>query len=106
MAMELSSRQWTLGFTDRRNKIRRMTIEARNLVSFWEQIGEAKSRSGLPEDSPVYSCCEAGSDGFWLHHNLVSCDIHNQVLEPSSIKVGRRRHRVKSDRLDGERVLM
>jgi hypothetical protein len=90
MAMELSNRQWKLGFTDRRHKIRRVSVEA---------------RIGLPEDAPVFSCYEAGRDGFWLHRYLVSCGINNQVLEPSSIKVDRRRRRAKTDRLDVERML-
>jgi transposase len=38
--------------------------------------------------------------------DLVSCGIVNQVLEPSSIKVDRRRRRVKTDRLDVERMLV
>jgi transposase len=54
----------------------------------------------------VFSCYEAGRDGFWLHHYLVSVGIDNQVLEPSSIKVDRRRRRAKTDRLDVERMLM
>jgi transposase len=77
MAMELSNRQRKLGFRDRRHKIRRVTIEARNLVALQEQIGQAKSRFGLPEDAPVFSCYEAGRDGFWLHHYLVSRGIDN-----------------------------
>jgi hypothetical protein len=55
MAMELSNRQWKLGFTDRRHKIRRVSVEARNLVALQEQIGQAKARSGLPEDAPRLS---------------------------------------------------
>jgi transposase len=106
MAMGLSNRQWKLGFTDRRHKIRRVTIEARNLLVLQEQIGQAKSRFALPADAPVFSCYEAGRDGFWLHHYLESCGINNQVLEPSSIKVDRRRGRAKTVRLDVERMLM
>lgn len=106
MAMELSNRQWTLGFTDRRHNPRRVTVAARDLVALQEQIGQAKSRFGLPEDTPVLSCYEAGRDGFWLHHYLVSRGVDNQVLEPSSIKVDRRRRRAKTDRLDVERMLV
>jgi len=40
-----------------------------------------------------------------LHHNLESCGINDQVLEPSSIKTDRRRRRAKTDRLDVERML-
>jgi len=54
----------------------------------------------------VCGCYEAGRDGFWLHRCLVSRGIANQVLEPSSIKVDRRRRRAKTDRLDVERMLM
>ena len=106
MAMELSNRQWTLAFTDRRHNPRRVTVEARDLVALQEQIGQAKSRCGLPKDAPVFSCYEAGRDGFWLHRYLMSCGIVNQVLEPSSIKVDRRRRRAKTDRLDVERMLV
>ena len=67
MAMKPSSRQWTRGFTDRWHKIRRAAIEARNLVSLQEQIGQAKMRFDLPEDGPVSSRYEAGRDGVWLH---------------------------------------
>jgi len=106
MAMELSNRQWKLGFTDRRHNVRRVAIEARNALALQEQIGQAKARFGLPEDAPVFSCYEAGRDGFWLHRYLESCGINNQVLEPASIKVDRRRRRAKTDRLDVERMLM
>jgi transposase len=75
-------------------------------VALQEQIGQARVRFGLLEDAPVFSCYEAGRDGFWLHHYLVSRGIDNQVLETSSIKVDRRRRRAKTDRLDAERMLM
>ena len=91
---------------DRRHNPRRVTVAARDLAALQEQIGQAKSRFGLPESAPVCSCYEAGRDGFWLHRYLVSRGIANQVLEPSSIKVDRRRRRAKTDRLDVERMLM
>jgi len=100
MAMELSNRQWKFGFTYRRHKIRQVTVEARNLVALQEQIGQVKSRFDLAEDAPVFSCYEAGRDGFWLHRYLESCGINKQVLEPSSLEVDRRRRRAKTDRLD------
>ena len=84
--MELSNRQWKLGFTDRRHKIRRVAMEARNLVALQEQIGRAKSRFGLPADAPVFSCYEAGCDGFWLHRYLVSRGIDNQVLDEAVVR--------------------
>jgi len=106
LAMELSHRQWQLGLTDRRHKMRRVTVEARNLVALQEQIRLAKAHFDLPAEAAVFSCYEAGRDGFWLHRYLVSCGIDNQVLEPSSIKVDRRQRRAKTDRLDVERMLV
>ena len=70
MAMELSNRQWKLGFTDWRNKIRGVTVEARNLFALQEQIGRAKSHFGLAEDAPVLSCYEACWDGSPLGPDL------------------------------------
>ena len=37
MAMELSNRQWKLGFTDRRHKVRRVAIKVRNLAALQEE---------------------------------------------------------------------
>ena len=54
MAMELSNRQWKLGFTDRRHKVRRVKVEARNLIAVHEQIGRAKGHFGLAAEA---SCC-------------------------------------------------
>jgi transposase len=95
MARELTNRQWKLGFTYRRYKIRWVVIEPRNLVALQERIGRSKARFSLAADAPVFGCYEAGRDGFWLHRDLVSCGAVNQVLEPSSISVDRRRRRAK-----------
>jgi hypothetical protein len=51
------------------------------------------------------SCYEAGYDGFWLHRLLVAAGITNYVFDPSSIAVDQRARRVKTDRIDGERML-
>ena len=64
------------------------------------EIKKAKVRFGLPEDTPVLSCYEAGRDGFWLHRYLTAGGVDNQVVDSSSIEVNRRRRRAKSDRLD------
>jgi hypothetical protein len=53
MAMELSHRQWRLGFTDRWHKIRGVTIEARNRVAVQDQIGQAK---GVSVCRPMRRC--------------------------------------------------
>jgi transposase len=70
-----------------------------------EAVAKAKERFTLPASARVASCYEAGRDGFWLHRHLVSIGIANQVVDAASIEVSRRLRHVKSDRLDGERLL-
>jgi transposase len=53
----------------------------------------------------VVSCYEAGYDGFWLHRLLMAAGITNYVFDPSSIAVDQRARRVKTDRIDGEKML-
>lgn len=59
----------------------------------------------MPATARVLSCYEAGRDGFWLHRHLVSVGIENEVIDAASIEVSRRLRHVKTDRLDGERLL-
>jgi transposase len=51
------------------------------------------------------SCYEAGREGFWLHRYLLSIGIENLVVDSSSIEVKRRKRRVKTDRIDAEKLL-
>ena len=53
----------------------------------------------------VISCYEAGYDGFWLHRQLSAHGISNYVIDPASLQVDRRARRVKTDRIDTERLL-
>ena len=50
-------------------------------------------------------CYEAGYDGFWLARFLEQRGISCQVMEPASLQVNRRARRVKTDRIDVERIL-
>ena len=59
----------------------------------------------MPATARVLSCYEAGRDGFWLHRHLISIGIENEVIDAASIEVSRRLRHVKTDRLDGERLL-
>jgi hypothetical protein len=53
----------------------------------------------------VVSCYEAGYDGFWLHRQLEAHGVRNYVIDPASLQVDRRARRVKTDRIDAERLL-
>jgi len=69
-------------------------------------VAKAKERFKLPASARVVSCYEAGRDGFWLHRHLRSVGVENQVVDASSIEVSRRLRHVKTDRPDGERLLV
>ena len=55
LAFELSNSKWKLGFSDG-NKMRYVTITARNVEGVQEEIGKAKRRFGLGDDVGVVSC--------------------------------------------------
>ncbi len=101
LAFELGNGRWHLGFTTGLGQAtRQRSVAARDREAILREIDEAKKRFGLPAETRVASCYEAGRDGFWLHRFLVSEDIESHVIDSSSIEVNRRRRRAKTDRLD------
>jgi transposase len=106
LALELSWNSWKLAFTvGLGQKARLRTIPARNTELLFREIDKAKARFGLPADTPVASCYEAGRDGFWLHRLLVHHGIDNRVVDSASIEVNRRQRRAKSDALDATKLV-
>ena len=106
MALELGWTRWRLAFGSAMGqKVWQVTIAAREVVALSEAIGKAKQRLGLPSGCPVFSCYEAGREGFWLHRLLRQMGIENLVVDSSSIEVNRRARRAKTDRLDAEKLL-
>lgn len=106
LALELSWSQWKLAFTVGHGQPPRLrTIAARNLSGLLNEIAQAKRRFGLPDDTGVVSCYEAGRDGFWLHRWLITQGINNIIVDSSSIEVNRRKRRAKSDRLDAGKLV-
>ena len=104
MALELSNKTWRLALSDGAKR-RQVAVPAADLAKLAEAVAKAKERFGLPAAARVLSCYEAGRDGFWLHRHLRSVGIENEVLDAASIEVSRRLRHVKTDRLDGERLL-
>ena len=91
LALELSWNAWKLAFTsasDRRPDSAPSPPATPTLLL--AEIAKAKARFGLPEDTPVVSCYEAGRDGFWLHRFLVHEGIDDRVVNSASIEVNRR----------------
>jgi transposase len=106
VAFELGWSRWRLAFGSMvGGKFWQVTIPARNVVALSEAIGKARQRLGLLETCPVYSCYEAGREGFWLHRLLEQLGVENLVVDSSSIEVNRRARRAKTDRLDAEKLL-
>ncbi len=106
MALELSEGTWKLGFTTGLGQEpRQRDIPSRAVPVLEAEIRAAKERFGLPPETPVVSCYEAGRDGFWLHRCLLSRGVNNEVVDSSSIEVNRRQRRAKTDRLDVKKLL-
>ena len=104
LAMELSNREWKLAFGDGRQE-RQVTIPARDQARLRQAIAQAKTKLGLPAAAPIYSCYEAGRDGFWIHRLLEKIGVVNLVVDSASIEVNRRQRRAKTDRLDAQKLL-
>ena len=106
MAIELSNEKWKLGFTIGFGQSPRVRdVAARDLTALTKEIGMAKGRFGLPESAPVFSCYEAGRDGFWLDRYLLTVGVTDLVVDSASIEVNRRKRRAKTDRMDVGKLL-
>jgi transposase len=106
LAFELSNTEWKLGFTTGLGQAARIKeLKARNLEGLKREIKLAKERFGLPKETAVYSCYEAGRDGMWLHRYLECKGVNNLVVDSASIEVSRRFRRAKTDRLDAGKLL-
>jgi hypothetical protein len=86
--------------TSRGQRARVVTVPARDTAAVLRQIASAKRRFGLPESAVVFSCYEAGRDGFWLYRFLHEHRINNEIVDSSSIKVNRRARCAKANGLD------
>lgn len=104
MAMELSNKSWKLGFSDGA-KNRQMSVAAGDWPALSAAVKTSKERFGLAPTTPVFSCYEAGRDGFWIHRALMDLTICNVVIDSSSIEVNRRQRRAKTDSVDVKALL-
>jgi transposase len=105
VSFELADKRWKLTFGTRcHGGPARFSVAAGNTTAAEQCIARAKGKFGLSAQAPVFSCYEAGRDGWWLHRGLTKQGVRNIVVDASSIEVQRRR-RVKTDRVDGEKLL-
>jgi transposase len=106
LALELSSGEWKLASsTARGQRSRLVSVRARNTEGVLSEIDRAKTRFGLPGSTAVFSCYEAGRDGFWLHRFLHQHGVNNVIVDSSSIEVNRRARRAKADNLDADSLV-
>src|SRR6202051_2992977 len=107
-AIELSKKSWVIAFnTPLSEKISRRTLKGCDWKGLLELIEEVRARVSRETGRAVevISCYEAGYDGFWLHRQLEAHGIRNYVIDQASLQVDRRARRVKTDRIDAERLL-
>src|SRR5262250_4014689 len=107
-AIELSRMSWVIAFnTPLSEKISRRTLIGCKWNKLLELIEDVRARVSRETGRAVevISCYEAGYDGFWLHRQLVAHGIRNYVIDPASLQVDRRARRVKTDRIDTDRLL-
>lgn len=83
----------------------RCTVVAGGIGAVLIAIAKAWLRCRLRADASVYSCYEAGRNGFCLHRWLTQQGIIDVVVDSVSIEVNRRARRAKTDRLDSDKLL-
>ena len=99
LALELSNSKWKLGFSDgNRNRIK--NVDAGDIKAVLEEIELARNKFGLSAHAELYSCYEAGRDGFWIHRWLIHNKINNHVIDSASIEVSRKSKKAKTDKID------
>jgi transposase len=103
VAFELGEKEWKLAMSptlEARPRLR--SVRARGTARVLEILEKERLRTGASE---IVSCYEAGRDGFWLDRFLRAHGVENRIVDSASIEVRRRARRVKTDRLDAQKLL-
>src|SRR5882724_6899241 len=88
-ALELSAAKWKIAFCfDGRRKL--VTIDAGDWTAFAVEVAKARVRLTVKDDAKLFTCYEAGRDGFWIHRELLKKGIDNIIVDAGSIEVSRR----------------
>lgn len=103
IAFELSAKKWKLGFSNGL-KHRITTITAGDWDCLLNEISLAKQKLHCTEQCAIFSCYEAGRDGFWIHRALIQSGIQNVVIDSASIEVSRKKS-AKTDNIDVKALL-
>ncbi len=107
-ALELSKNSWLLAIqVPGRDNPSLHPIKGGDAEGLMARLDAARKRvAKVTGQMPTVTLCyEAGYDGFWLARFLDQRGIGCLVMEPASLQVNRRARRVKTDRIDVERIL-
>jgi transposase len=108
VALELSKSVWlTAASAPGSEKVSKYRVAAGDVAALLALLARLKARAARHRDAPmrVVSIHEAGLDGFWVHRMLEANGVETHVVDAASIAVDRRSRRVKTDRIDAERLL-
>ncbi len=107
-ALELSKNSWLLAIrSPGRDNPSLHPIRGGDADGLITKLDAARDRqANVSGQVPkVVLCYEAGYDGFWLARFLEQRGIECLVMEPASLQVNRKARRVKTDRIDVEKML-
>ena len=103
VAFELGEKEWKLAMSsDLQARPRLRTLRSRTTRRLLAILEKERLQVGAVQ---IVSCYEAGRDGFWLDRFLHAHGIDNRIVDSASIEVRRRARRVKTDRLDAQKLL-
>src|SRR5258708_14731285 len=110
VSLELSRSIWviTLVSPGCGGKMSKHSVRAGDVAALLARFSELKRKASerTGKSFPIVVIQEAGLDGFWLHRVLQSEGVESHVVDPSSIATSRRRRRAKTDRIDGDALLL
>ena len=107
-ALELSKNSWLLAIQfPGRDSPSLHPIRGGDAEGLMAKLDAARKRvAKVTGQTPkVTLCYEAGYDGFWLARFLELRGVDCRVMDPASLQVDRRARRVKTDRIDVEKLL-
>ena len=107
-ALELSKASWLVAVNaPGGDKVSKYTVAAGATTALLAILTRARAQAErwCGESVRIVAIHEAGMDGFWVHRWLEAQGIESHVVDPASIAVDRRKRRVKTDRIDVEKLL-
>ena len=108
VALELSKASWLVAINaPGGDKVSKYTVAAGATTALSAILTRARAQAErwCGESVRIVAIHEAGMDGFWVHRWLEAQGIESHIVDPASIAVDRRKRRVKTDRIDVEKLL-